>query len=78
VSPNLVEPLENDSVKCVTDDEMIICCAVMSPATIKFPKKVPLPVTVKPSLMFKEPVILDEPVMSAPPRSTTRPFFTLN
>jgi hypothetical protein len=28
--------------------------------------------------MFKEPVILDEPVISAPPRSTTRPFFTLN
>ena len=78
VSPNLVEPLENDSVKCVTDDEMIICCAVMSPATIKFPKKVPLPVTAKLSLMFKEPVILDEPVMLAPPRSTTRPFFTLN
>jgi hypothetical protein len=78
LSPNFVEPLENDSVKYDTDDEIINCCAVMFPATFKFPKKVPLPVTAKLSLMFKEPVILDEPVMLAPPRSTTRPFFTLN
>ena len=66
MSPNLVEPLENDSVKCVTDDEMIICCAVMSPATIKFPKKVPLPVTAKLSLMFKEPLIV-APVLTVNP-----------
>ncbi len=35
MSPNFVEPLENDSVKCETDDEMINCLAVMSPPTIK-------------------------------------------
>ena len=37
VSPNLVEPLEKEVVMYETDEDIINCCAVISPKTFKFP-----------------------------------------
>ena len=44
----MVDPLEKDSVKCETDDEIINCLAVISPPTIKWSVIVTEPVIVAP------------------------------
>jgi hypothetical protein len=36
-SPNFVDPLAKDVVKYDTDDDIINCCAVILPVTIKLP-----------------------------------------
>ena len=55
VSPKLVEPLENDSVKYVVDDDIINCCAVI------------LPPTYKSSVKDNEPVIDAPPALTLRP-----------
>lgn len=37
MSPNLVDPEENDSVKWVTEEDIIYCIAVKSPVTVNEP-----------------------------------------
>jgi hypothetical protein len=45
VSPNLCEPELKDSVRYVTDDETMNCCAVKLPCTVKLELITALPVT---------------------------------
>ena len=52
LSPNIVEPLLNDCVRCVTEDDTMYLCAITSPTALMLPltskeEPVIVPVTVR-------------------------------
>lgn len=51
----MVDPDENDSVKYDTEDEMISCCAVILPPTIKSPDVIKDPVILAPLELTTKP-----------------------